>query len=126
MAAGHGEKLTRKQEQSIAALLTEATVEAAAAKAGVSYAALKNWLGQPVFEQAYKAARQSVLDRTVVRLLDANGKAVSTLVALLDGDHAPTKARSAVAILELALKLRDALDLEARVVALEEAARQAK
>ncbi len=37
---GHGQKLTRKQEALIAALLTEPTHAAAAARAGVSEATL--------------------------------------------------------------------------------------
>jgi hypothetical protein len=45
--SGHGEKLTRKQEQAIAAMLSEANVEQAAAKAGVSYATLRRRLSWP-------------------------------------------------------------------------------
>jgi hypothetical protein len=39
--AGHGEKLTRKQEAAIAALLSEPTVEAAAARAEIGHQTLK-------------------------------------------------------------------------------------
>ena len=39
--SGHGQKYDRKQEQAIAALLSEGTVEQAAAKAGVGYATLR-------------------------------------------------------------------------------------
>ena len=40
---GHGDKLSRKQEQAIAALLAEPTIEAAAPKADIGLTTLKNW-----------------------------------------------------------------------------------
>jgi transposase-like protein len=51
---GHGQKLTSKQEVLIAALLTEPTYAAAAAKAGVSAATLYRWLQLPSFRTAYR------------------------------------------------------------------------
>src|SRR5262249_54841350 len=77
--AGHGDQLSRKQEQAIAALLTEPTVEQAAVKAGVKYPTLKSWLARPAFRDAYAAARRQILDRTVARLLALTGKALDTL-----------------------------------------------
>jgi len=41
---GHGEKLSRKQEQAIAALLTCPTIEQAAKAAGVGETTLWRWL----------------------------------------------------------------------------------
>jgi len=41
---GHGDKLNRKQEQAIAALLTETTIEGATRTVGIGHANLKNWL----------------------------------------------------------------------------------
>jgi hypothetical protein len=117
---GHGDKLSGRQEQAIAALLSERTVEDAAAKVPVGYRTLKGWLALPAFQDAYRRARADVLERTVGRLLSITGKAVDTLEALLDGAHAGTRARAAVAILDHATRGVELLDLDARLRALEE------
>ena len=63
--SGHGQKLTRKQEQAIAALLTEPTIEASARKIKVGYRTLKGWLTQPAFQAAYRTARRAVVDEAI-------------------------------------------------------------
>ena len=42
--SGHGEKLTRKKEQAIVALLTEPTITRAADSAGIAEATLRRWM----------------------------------------------------------------------------------
>ena len=42
--SGHGEKLTRKKELAIVALLTEPTITKAASSAGISEATLRRWM----------------------------------------------------------------------------------
>jgi hypothetical protein len=51
------DKLTRRQEALILALLSEPTHAAAAAKARVSEATLRRWLHLPAFRAAYRWAR---------------------------------------------------------------------
>jgi hypothetical protein len=102
---GHGQKLSRKEEVLIAALLTEPTHAAAAAKAGVSEATLQRWLRMPVFQTAYRQARREVVEAAVGRIQAATGEAVNTLVSIAksgarDGD----RVRAAVALLEHAFK----------------------
>jgi hypothetical protein len=116
---GHGEKRTRKQELAIAALLVEATVEAAAAKAGVCYRTLKGWLADLDFRAAYREARRAVVEGAVGRLQHATGKAVETLTRNLDCGNAAAENRAAVAILELALKGVELQDVLARLDELE-------
>ena len=65
---GHGEKLTRKQEQAIAALLSEATVGTAAEKAGVGEVTLYRWLKLPDFLGAYREARREVVEKAVAQM----------------------------------------------------------
>lgn len=100
---GHGQKLTRKQEQAIAALLSCSTQAKAAEKAGISERTLRNWLAQDAFQDAFRQARRRVVDLSIGRLQRATGKAVSTLVRLLVSEHHPTRARSAIAILQQSL-----------------------
>jgi transposase len=124
MLGGHGDKLSRKQEQAIAALLTEKTVEAAATKAGVAYSTLKGWLRKPAFRAAHAAAREQVLERTVARLLAATSKAVETLEKNLDASAPRDSTRAAVAVLTHALKGAELLDLAVRLKALEDLVRE--
>jgi hypothetical protein len=89
---GHGQKLTRKQETLIAALLTEPTYTAAAAKAGVGRATLSRWLSLPAFQAALHRARRELVDAAVGRMQAGTGLATDTLVEVArhgrrDGDR---------------------------------------
>jgi hypothetical protein len=102
---GHGQKLTGKQEELIASLLTEPTHAAAAAKAGVSEATLYRWLNLPAFRDAYRQARRDLVEGAVGRIQAATGQAVDTLLAIAkggvkDGD----RVRAAVALLDHAFR----------------------
>jgi hypothetical protein len=102
---GHGQKLSRKQEALIAALLTEPTHAAAATKAGISEATLHRWLRLPDFQAAYRQARRELVEAAVGRIQAATGQAVDTLLAVAksgakDGD----RVRAAVALLDHALR----------------------
>jgi len=123
MANGHGEKLTRKMEQAITALLSEPTVEAAAARVEISHRTLKRWLVNAAFAAAFAAARRQVLEAAVVKLVGVTGEAVDTLAANLGADRPGDQIRAAVAILEHAYRGVEVLDLEARLSALEQAHR---
>jgi hypothetical protein len=68
MPVGHGAKSGRKQEQAIAALLSEANVEAAALKVGIGYRTLKSWLKDREFLAAYRRARSAVVEGALGRL----------------------------------------------------------
>jgi transposase-like protein len=52
--AGHGEKLGRKQEEAIAALLSQRNIEEAARAAGVGTRTLIRWLKLPEFGKEYR------------------------------------------------------------------------
>src|SRR5271163_1806791 len=98
--AGHGEKLTRKQEQAIAALLAEPTIDAAAEKAGVGLTTLKNWLKLPAFLAAYRGARRQVVEGALGQLQQATGEAVDALKRNLKSGQPGNEIRAAVAILD--------------------------
>jgi hypothetical protein len=100
-------------------LLTQPTIEAAAAEAGVAYRTLKGWLARPDFQQAYRQARHQLLERTVARLLALCGQAVETLGRNLTCGRPTAENRAALAILEQATRGVELLDLAARVEALE-------
>jgi hypothetical protein len=110
MNHGHGDKRSRKQEQAISALLSEATVQAAAAKSGASLSTLKRWLKAPEFRTAYRAARRELVEGAVGRIQAATGQAVDTLLAVAkDGAKDGDRVRAAVALLDHAFRgLKDA------------------
>lgn len=118
---GHGEKLGRKQELVIAALLECPTYAGAAAQAGVSEVTVWRWLQDTDFAAAYREARTQVVDQAIAHLQKATGQAVSTLEAVMGDAEAPPSSRVAAAktVLDLALKIRESEDLEARLLTLE-------
>ena len=114
-----GTKITRKTETLIAALLSEPTHAAAAAKAGVGEATVQRWLRDPEFLAAYRAARRAVIESAVGRLQQASEKAVTTLERNLACGQPGVEIRAAVAILDNAIRGIDQLDLAYRLDALE-------
>jgi hypothetical protein len=112
---GHGEKLARKAELAIAALLDRPTVTEAAAAVGVDESTLRSWLKDPTFRTAYRAARADVLERTVARLVAASVKAVDALERNLTAARAADQVRAATAILGHITRGLEVHDLAAQV-----------
>src|SRR4051812_14023954 len=94
-AKGGRSKYDRKKESLIAALLTEASHEQAAAAAGVGLTTLKRWLARADFQRDYRAARLRLVEGAVAGLQRASGKAVATLERALDGDNPGVGVRAA-------------------------------
>lgn len=117
----HGEKLSRKKEQLIAALLTCGSITEAAARCGLAEATVHRWLQDAAFTQAYREARRQVVQQAISQVQQGTGIAVSTLIAILQDCTAPASARVAAArtMLETAIKAVELEDLEARLAALE-------
>jgi hypothetical protein len=120
---GHGEKLTRKAEAAIAALMSEPTVEAAAIQARVSHATLKNWLKRPASQQAYRAARRQIVEAAVIRVQQMAMAGTAELHKLLRSRREPIRLKAATTILTFAIRGLEQDDLVTRVENLEEAAR---
>src|SRR5262249_2427768 len=102
---GNEKKLTRKQEAVIAALLTESSCAAAAAKASVGKTTLFRWMQQPAFRTAYRRARRELVESTIGRIQTATGHAVETLLAVSrEGRRDSDRVRAAIALLHHALR----------------------
>ncbi len=109
---GHGQKFTCKQESLIAALLTEPTYAAAAAKAGVSRATVYRWMQQPSFREAHRNARRELVEAAMGRIQAATGPAVETLLDVaLGGKRDADRVRAAVALFDRAFRGLDDADL---------------
>lgn len=95
------------------------TVQAAAAKAGVSRATAFRRLQDKSFRQRVSQARADLLDRTAGYLVGASVKAAKTLMRLLANAEAKVKLQAAKAILAAVINIRGAVELEERLAALE-------
>lgn len=120
---GHGEKLSRKQEQAIAALLTYPTIEQAAKAVGVGETTLWRWLQDEDFQELYRQAKREVVSQAITRLQQASCEAVEALREIINNAEAPAHARvsAAKAVLEAAQKGVENEDLAQRIKALERA-----
>jgi transposase-like protein len=121
---GHGQKLGRKQEAAIAALLTQRNVEEAAKAVGVGATTLWRWLKLPEFQAAYRQARRDALGQAVARLQQGTSAAATTLLkTMIDpGTPASVRVRAAEAIFNHSAKAIEIEDIEARVAELERTA----
>jgi len=122
--AGHGEKLGRKQEDAIAALLTQRNIEEAARAAGVGTRTLIRWLKLPNFGKEYRKARREAVHQSVARMQQATGAAATTVLKLMTDMNIPAavRFRAAECVFDRAFKGVELEDIEERVSALERAA----
>jgi hypothetical protein len=121
---GSDGKVTRKQEQAIAALLSEATVTAAAEKVGVSEVTLWRWQKEPGFVAAYRAARNQAVEKAVSQMQQSSWAAATTLIRLLGSSSDAVRLRAATTILEHSYRGLEVVDFEARLAALEDNAQR--
>jgi hypothetical protein len=119
---GHGEKLSRKQEQAISALVTCASIIEAATQCGLAEVTLRRWLKQADFQHAYRDARRQVVQQAIAQVQRTTGEAVDTLRSVMQDRRAPASAKvsAARAILDVAVRAVELEDIEARLAALEQ------
>ena len=118
--------LTPKQRQFIQALLTDGDVAAACETASVGRSTAYRWMQEAAFAAALREAEREALLATSRRLVRLGGKAVQVLEDTL-GDHeapAAVRVRAADSVLTKLLQLRETVDLEERIAALEAAIAQ--
>lgn len=121
--AGHGEKLSRKKEQAIAALLSQRGIEEAARAVGIGASTLRRWLRLPEFHEEYLQARRDVVNQVNARIQQNSGAAASVLLKLMADPSTPAsvRARTAQCILERSAKSLEEEDIEVRLSKLEQA-----
>ncbi|MGB9663240.1 MAG: phBC6A51 family helix-turn-helix protein [Moorellaceae bacterium] len=114
-------KLTRKQEQAIAALLEQPELTLAAKAVGVSPVTLWRWLQKPEFKEAYEAAKKRLVEGAINRIQAATGKALDTLLEVMgSGEKESARVSAAKTILDLAFHVAALEEIEKRLEALEE------
>ena len=122
--AARGSSLVRKQEEAIAALLTQRNIDEAARTAGISTRTLLRWLQLSEFQKAYRQARRDTYSQAVARLQQGTSAAATILLKTMvdPGTPASVRVRAAEAIFSHAFKAIEIEDIEARVSELEQAA----
>jgi molybdenum-dependent DNA-binding transcriptional regulator ModE len=118
---GHGEKLSRRQEQAIAALLAQPSIAGAAKAVGIGEKTLWRWLQREDFEEAYQIARRRVVDQAIARVQAGMAEAVQTLRSVMNNKKTAASARvsAARAMIGFGFEAVQMEDLEKRIAALE-------
>jgi transposase len=118
---GHGDKLERKTEAAIVALLAHPTMPEAAKAAGVSETTLWRWLQRDDFRKKYREAQDKVFEGALGSLQGASTEAVSCLRRNLACSNLSVQVQAAKAILDYTIKAREMFELEHRIAILEAA-----
>jgi len=123
---GHGEKLSRKQEAAIVALMSCPTIAEAASKVGIGEATLWRWMQRPAFQRCYRAARGRVVEAAIGTLQQATTEAVAALQRNLTSGVPSVEVQAAKAILDQSTKAIELMDLVERVEYLEQASEKGR
>jgi len=116
--------LTAKQQKALDALLRGCSQEAAAHAAGVNRRTLGRWMSQnAAFQRALRAAEQEALKRIHRRLVGLAESACDALARALQGEAQPAQVRAADVVLARLMPLRELVEIEERLKALEEQVR---
>ncbi|MBA3030869.1 MAG: hypothetical protein FP816_18925 [Desulfobacteraceae bacterium] len=118
--------LSGKKQRAVLALISEPTIQAAAAATGIGETTLYRWLHDKEFQKAFYAARREIIGQSITRLQQASGKAVTTLVEIMSDQDKPasTRVTAAKTVLEMAFKSIELEGLEIRLTAIEDRLRQ--
>lgn len=113
-------KSAGSDEALMIALACGSTVEAAATKAGLAVRTAYRRLDDPEFRKKLQEFRCHMVERSCAMLSASGMEAVKTLLGLMERStpHA-TRLGAARAVIELGMKLRDLLEVEQRLTALE-------
>ena len=117
--AQQGKKNT--DQKLLLALACGATVENAARQAGISVSTAYRRLDNPDFQRQLQKLRGEMTQRASGMLTAAAMESVKTLIVLQNGTTPPAvRLGAARSVLEIGIKLREVVDLEERLAALEE------
>ncbi|MCB0095466.1 MAG: hypothetical protein KDE46_07070 [Caldilineaceae bacterium] len=113
-------KISPSQQKGIAALLTTGSLLAAAEEAGVARGTMYRWLKDPAFTEALRAAEAEAI-QALSRSLAGLGEAAAAAFrdALDPGQKISVRLRAAEALTDRLLKIRELVNLEARLAEME-------
>ena len=95
-------ELTPDQAAALDLLLSGQTITAAAAAVGVARETVSRWRNDdPTFQAAFNAAIQSAYEANQKKLIDARGKALDLLAAMVDSEDPAIAFKAAAALLRV-------------------------
>ena len=100
-------------------LATGASVSAAAEKLGLARSTIHRKLRKPAFRKLVAELRSQLFNSALGRMAENMTHATDALASLLDTSDPGVKLRAAKAVLGLALRLRDSVDVSDRISELE-------
>jgi hypothetical protein len=111
------EKLTRRQDALITALLQHGTVARAAEASHVPISTAWRWMQQKDFADAYRDARRTITERASAVLQQASTEAAAGLVMMMRDDSLPPMLRFTIkrAVLELARSGEELSDVQGAI-----------
>ena len=118
-----GEKIRPNQRRAIEALAAGATVEQAALDADVTVRTIYSWRRENGFKCELQAATDEILSQSVTTITAGVLDAIQTLRDIqTDANNPPaTRVMAARAILDASLRLREQINFQERLAALEAA-----
>ena len=113
--------MTGKKEKALAALIRAPTRAAAAHEAGVGVSTLRRWMREDAdFRAAYKEALAELLEDASAQAKQNLTRALDVLAEIMEsGENSQVRISAARSALEYSLKLTEAVDVVARMDALE-------
>src|SRR5664279_2570632 len=90
---GHGAKFERKQEEAIAALLTQRNIDEAAKAVGIAANTMLSWMKIHEFQKAYREARRAAFSQSIARLQQGTSAAATTLLKVMLDQNSPASSR---------------------------------
>lgn len=117
-------ELTTQQRQALAAMLQAGSLTEAAKIAGVNRVTLYRWMADPTFAAALREAESEALAALSRRLVTMGDAAAAALTdALAPGQPIKERLRAAEIVLANLLRIKELLDFEQRLTALEQGRR---
>lgn len=104
---GHGEKLSRKAQEAVTALLETGSLTQAAQRVRVNERTLRRWMMRDDFRERCHTVSRQTFDQALNRIRAISDRAAETLNAALDGQATATQVQAAKAVLDLATRMRD-------------------
>ena len=113
--AVHMNAAERIRRTVIAVIAAGGTIHDAATTAGTDAGTVQTWMADPVFADALDAARERAFHAATARLKSGTGIAVARLLAMVNDKSSTAALRACEMVITLALKIRDADDIEKRL-----------
>ncbi len=108
-----------KQERLAVLIAAGRSIKDAAAELEIGERTAHTWLEDPRYRALIAELRHRMMDEAVGTLVEATNEAVGTLKSLLNDGNGNVRLRAATSILESAVRLREHVELDARLLQIE-------